>query len=149
MCALKSFLPYIGRYASRIRANYPPGAWRWSRTTRAIKAADLQSAPLPLRYIQAYTRKAFGFSPSALTSPCHTTTGMKYVRTFLVLVTPERFELSNSCVKGRWLYPFCLWGDTANNYDKPFLTQLFDAIGWSLLPHLNKSTPREPTYFHC
>lgn len=65
------------------------------------------------------------------------------------MVTPERFELSNSCVKGRWLYPFCLWGDTANNYDKPFLTQLFDTIGWSLLPHLNKSTPREPTYFHC
>ena len=109
-----------------------------------------ESAPLPLRYIQAYTRKAFGFCPSSLTSPCHTTTGMKYVRTFLVLVATERFELSNSCVNGRWLYPFCLWGDTANNYDKPFLTQLFDTVGgWSLLPHLNKSTPQEPTYFHC
>ena len=66
------------------------------------------------------------------------------------LVATERFELSNSCVNGRWLYPFCLWGDTANNYDKPFLTQLFDTVGgWSLLPHLNKSTPQEPTYFHC
>ena len=109
---------------------------RWSRTTRA-EAPDLQSGPLPLRYIHAYF----------FTNLRRGTITIDFQVLFCFKCTwphywsPQR-DLNSQTPAWRaggfihFAYGAIPLITTINH----FLTQLFDTVGWSLLPHLVRSS---------